>query len=688
MGFTGAIPSGDTTMNTRVLFFLFVFSLPATALQAQDCTALGQNPGTAFPVCGTSVFSQSVVPVCGIHTIPVACNDGASYMDKNPFWYKFTCFTSGTLGFVITPNDLRDDYDWQLFDITGHSPDEVYTNTALFVGANWSGETGKTGASSAGNTSLVCATTTGSPYRPLFSTMPVLEKGHNYLLLISHFSGVSQSGYQLSFGGGTASITDTLPPKMLRADAYCDGTRINLKLNKKMKCSSLATDGSDFALSPAIAAVSGAVGVNCNSGFDMDSVVISLNRPLPPGNYSIVIRNGTDGNTLLDNCDREVPVGDTVPFTVFPQQPTPMDSMVPVTCAPAMIQLVFRKPMLCSSIAADGSDFKVTGPYPVTVAGAAGNCSNGLSSTIQVKLTSPLVHAGTYQVRLVIGTDGNTVLDECGEQTPAGSALSFTIKDTVSAVFSYREFQGCRQDSISFSHDGRNAVDQWLWTFDHSFTSTAQDTSVVYTGFSQKIVWLKVSNGFCSDSADVTLFPDTSYEVHSAFEVPEFLCPNDLAAFKDLSTGNIVSWNWDFGDGAGSTLETPPLQRYPVMNRDIDYPVRLIVTNRHDCMDTAVHSIKSLYNCYIAVPTAFTPNGDGINDFLYPLNAWKADNLDFRVYNRYGQLVFETRDWTTKWDGKINGIPQPTGSYVWILQYTDRDTGQKHFMKGASLLIR
>ncbi len=143
MGFTGAIPSGDTTMNTRVLFFLFVFSLPATALQAQDCTALGQNPGTAFPVCGTSVFSQSVVPVCGIHTIPVACNDGASYMDKNPFWYKFTCFTSGTLGFVITPNDLGVDYDWQLFDITGHNPDEVYTNTALFVGANWSGETNR-----------------------------------------------------------------------------------------------------------------------------------------------------------------------------------------------------------------------------------------------------------------------------------------------------------------------------------------------------------------------------------------------------------------------------------------------------------------------------------------------------------------------------------------------------------------
>ena len=88
------------------------------------------------------------------------------------------------------------------------------------------------------------------------------------------------------------------------------------------------------------------------------------------------------------------------------------------------------------------------------------------------------------------------------------------------------------------------------------------------------------------------------------------------------------------------------------------------------------------------MPNAFTPNGDGINDFLYPLNAYKAENLIFRVYNRYGQLVFETRDWTKKWDGTIHGKEQGTGTYVWTLQFTDTESGKKFSLKGTSTLIR
>jgi hypothetical protein len=53
-----------------------------------------------------------------------------------------------------------------------------------------------------------------------------------------------------------------------------------------------------------------------------------------------------------------------------------------------------------------------------------------------------------------------------------------------------------------------------------------------------------------------------------------------------------------------------------------------------------------------------------------------------------GQIVFETKDWTRKWDGRVNGLPQQTGVYAWILTYTDHDTGKKVFMKGTTLLIR
>jgi gliding motility-associated-like protein len=95
-----------------------------------------------------------------------------------------------------------------------------------------------------------------------------------------------------------------------------------------------------------------------------------------------------------------------------------------------------------------------------------------------------------------------------------------------------------------------------------------------------------------------------------------------------------------------------------------------------------------MQSCSINVPNGFTPNGDGINDYLYPLNAFNTSNLEFRVFNRAGQLVFETRDWSHKWDGTVNGKPQPSGAYVWTLSYTKGSPGKKFFLSGSSVLIR
>ena len=106
------------------------------------------------------------------------------------------------------------------------------------------------------------------------------------------------------------------------------------------------------------------------------------------------------------------------------------------------------------------------------------------------------------------------------------------------------------------------------------------------------------------------------------------------------------------------------------------------------CYDTASEQITKLQSCSIAVPNAFTPNGDGKNDYLYPLNGNLTSSLEFQVYNRYGQLVFETRDWSKKWDGTIGGKPQPTGTYVWMLHYTEGASGKSFFLRGTSVLIR
>lgn len=564
-------------------FFSFLDAKP-------QCTALGQTPATAFPVCGTDTFSQSTVPICTNKVINSFCNDKAVYQDTNPFWYQFTCFKSGTLGFLITPNDLTDDYDWVLFDITNHPPNDVYIGTSLIVNYNWSGNTstesargytGITGASPSGRGDKVCATNPkelgqGPPYSDAttINQMPSIIQGHIYLLMVSHYTQ-TQTGYKLSFGGGSAVITDPGLPTIKNASIICGQPQLKIQFSKNIRCASLAGDGSDFVISPAGASIISAYGVNCQNGFDMTEAILTLSNPLPNGNFTVYAKMGSDGNTLLDDCNN------------------------------AMVE---------------------------------------------------------------------------------GDSANFIAKEAVDAKFGYQVLWGCKSDTIQFEHPGGHGINYWQWTFDSVLNSKLQNPVVIYPVLGEKTTNLIVSNGVCSDTAQSIINLDNT--LIAKFTAPDHICPEDKVVFQNNSIGKIIDWYWDFGDGTISSDSMPPEHVYPPSQREVKYTVRLVVQNNFGCYDTAEKIVTRVRTCYITVPSGFTPNGDGVNDFLYPLNAYKATNLRFRVYNRYGQLVFETRDWTRKWDGTINGKPQATNTYVWMLEYTDSDTGKNYFLKGTTVLIR
>ena len=674
-------------MIKRILPILVLFIFFQSKLFTQPCSGLGQTPSTAFPVCGTKIFNQSTVPLCSTASlfVPGCTGDGANYANKNPYFYKFTCYTAGTLGFLITPSNLNDDYDWQLYDITGRNPDDIFTDKTLVVTGNWAGTFGETGASSSGVNFIQCAS---DPAQNLnsFAEMPALIAGHQYLLMISHFTD-SQSGYTLEFGGGTTSITDPVIPSLKLAKPSCGGQQIIVALGKKVNCSSIAINGSDFNLSPSIANVIGASSLSCNTGFDSDSLLITLDKNIPAGNYFLVAKDGNDGNTLVDFCDNAVPVGQQVPFTIAKLLPTPIDSLSPFGCAPDKLILVFKKNIQCVSIAPDGSDFIITGTSPVSIIAANGNCnSNGTTSTIEIKLSKPISIAGNFTITLKNGLDGNPIIDECGIPTPIGEGQSFTTKDTVNADFTYNINLGCKVNTVDFFHNGANGVNNWQWNFASYGSSDIQNPTVNYNNVNgANNIQLAVSNGVCNDtSAQSIVFNN---QLTALFTGPDILCPEDLAVFKDTSIGNIISWQWDFANGATANSKIAPPQGYPATNSPRVYTIELIVGNGI-CFDTAQLDMTVVKSCYIAVPNIFTPNGDNLNDNLYPLNAYKADNLEFKVYNRYGQLVFKTNNWQVKWDGTLNGTQQPTGTYAWYLKYINRDTGKNIFLKGTTVLIR
>lgn len=679
------MPQRLVTKYFACLLFLLLHKAIAFA---QPCTNLGQTPSTAFPVCGTTVFHQSSVPICATVNIFVpGCSTqpgGASYQNRNPYFYKFTCYASGTLGFIISPLAANEDYDWQLWDITGHNPDDIFTNNSLIVTGNWAGTYGTTGASATGVNFIQCGSDPALN-RPTFAAMPNLIAGHEYILMVSHFTP-GQSGYDLSFGGGTVVITDPLMPHLVSAKPDCDGTKVIVKLNRKVKCNSLTAAGSEFSLLPASSTVISAKPDSCSFGFDFDEITLTLSSPLPNGNYGLVINNGSDGSTLQDYCDRLIPQGEIASFSYAAPQPIFADSIGKPGCAPDSVKVYFPKKIACSSISANGSDFVVSGPVPVTVASATGNCVNDKTDYIVVKFISPIYTKGNYTLTLKAGSDGNIVIDECGQETPI-QTLSFSAVDTVSASFQYQTLFGCLKDTLLFTHNGAHDVNTWRWKINNLPVITSQNASVIFPASSTNNIQLTVSNGVCIDSASATIKLDN--EVKASFDAETIICPEDKLEVTNTSTGNIDTWRWNFGTIGTSFLKDPAPFLFPTIAREIKYPVKLVVTNQSlGCSDSAIKMVTVLDLCSADVPTAFTPNNDGLNDRFGPHNALKVDNYEFKIYNRWGQLIFQSKKWSDRWDGKLNGQLQSTGVYVWMLTYTHRDTKQTVLKKGTVTLIR
>lgn len=92
--------------------------------------------------------------------------------------------------------------------------------------------------------------------------------------------------------------------------------------------------------------------------------------------------------------------------------------------------------------------------------------------------------------------------------------------------------------------------------------------------------------------------------------------------------------------------------------------------------------------CDIYVPAVFTPNGDNLNDIFKVLGTELIADFDLKIYNRYGQKVFESKNTDLGWNGKWNGTDQSTGTYVWTLAYRKMNQNKTTQLKGFILLVR
>lgn len=147
-----------------------------------------------------------------------------------------------------------------------------------------------------------------------------------------------------------------------------------------------------------------------------------------------------------------------------------------------------------------------------------------------------------------------------------------------------------------------------------------------------------------------------------------------------------IRYRWSPPLGLNDPGIANPIAIYDAPSDSIRYTV--VVANEAGCIDSASLLVKVfLSNPRIFVPTAFTPNNDGNNDVFRIIPVGMNRINWFRVYNRWGQLVFQSMDGRTGWDGRINGALQGTGTYVWLVQGIDF-SGKIFMDKGTVTLIR
>jgi gliding motility-associated-like protein len=160
---------------------------------------------------------------------------------------------------------------------------------------------------------------------------------------------------------------------------------------------------------------------------------------------------------------------------------------------------------------------------------------------------------------------------------------------------------------------------------------------------------------------------------------------NATITFIDLSVGG-TSGSWDFGDG---TSEAYVFGQYPTHTYGDTgrFVVELVINNADGCRSTHVKTICVQVEPKIYVPTAFTPNGDGLNEF-FKVETIGVRHFRIDLYNRWGERVYEAADKEFLWDGRYKGQVLDLGVYPYVITYTDYLSALPKYQKGVVQIVR
>ena len=243
----------------------------------------------------------------------------------------------------------------------------------------------------------------------------------------------------------------------------------------------------------------------------------------------------------------------------------------------------------------------------------------------------------------------------------------------------------CVNTPLNIKNFSVGGVD-YAWNFDEGKTASNYGPhNVTYFTPGPKTIRLTISENSpsCSRTKDTTFVINVRPLPVAAFTAsPQPPQENTSIRFANRSIG-ASEFLWDFGDGATAVSRGDTSHLYTSTNT---WDVYLYATTLFGCKDTAFAKINSLILPLWDIPNAFTPNGDGKND-IFLVNAYGVDLMDFRIYNRFGQVIFESANPSFGWDGTYKGVPQPMDAYAYTLVIKFSD-GKQAKSSGNITLIR
>lgn len=283
------------------------------------------------------------------------------------------------------------------------------------------------------------------------------------------------------------------------------------------------------------------------------------------------------------------------------------------------------------------------------------------------------------------------VTDACGGQPVSASTIVDVYPLPLIDIL-YPDNDGCAPLTVSFFDNTAPAALSYNWMFGDTASGTAnnatmQDPTHTYATPGTYTVELTiVTADGCTDSLPFTNIINVySNPVADFLFTPEsgtILEPN--INFFDASAG-ASNWQWDFGDNTSAQEQNPT----HIYNDTGSYTIGLFIENSNGCVDTIYKyvEIKGQYAFY--APSAFTPNGDGVNDFFMPkIYGLDPDHFEMYIFNRWGDQIYKTIDITKPWDGKNESTSNKVQQDVYVWKVKTKDIlGEFHWYSGHVSMI-